>query len=100
MNDGEKHGDGADEAASRESGRVARLEVALEDALRRLELAQRIVKRQARELERLEREAALLRAEGESLRRQVDERSRLLATIFSSRSWRWAQALRRALKRS
>ncbi|MBM4269357.1 MAG: hypothetical protein FJ144_22590 [Deltaproteobacteria bacterium] len=64
-----------------------------------LNLAQTISERRARECERLEREFALLRAERDGYRHQLEERNRMLAAIFGSRSWRWTRALRRTFGR-
>jgi hypothetical protein len=52
-----------------------------------------------KEFDGLERRLHIAEAECLELRDKVDHRDRLLSQVFGSRSWRWTQAMRRALGR-
>jgi hypothetical protein len=69
---------------------AARAEVALAATLRDRLLA---------EIEQLERRLQDSEIERIELADKIAHRDRILAQVFGSRSWRWAQALRRMLRR-
>lgn len=78
---------------------VARSRVSLDQARFEIDLATRVQERLLKEIDRLEHRLADTEAERLELLEQVTHRDRLLAQVFSSRSWRWTQALRRRLGR-
>lgn len=78
---------------------LARTHVRLEQAKFEIELGVRVQERLLREIDRLEQRVADVEAERLELLEQVNHRDRLLTQVFSSRSWRWTQALRRRLGR-
>lgn len=71
----------------------------LEQARFELTLTARVQERLLREVERLEQRLSDAESERNELLEQVAHRDRIIAQIFGSRSWRWAQALRRVLGR-
>jgi chromosome segregation ATPase len=71
----------------------------LDQARFELTLARRVQARLLKEIERLEHRLADSESERLELLERVDERDRLIAQIFGSRSWRWAQLLRRVFGR-
>jgi chromosome segregation ATPase len=89
-------GAAADEALEALLGRTsARLEQVSGD----LALATRVQARLREEVACLERRLADAEAERLALAEKIDERDRLLAQVFASRSWRWTERLRRLLGR-
>ena len=78
---------------------IGRLGVELEKDRFDLEMAKQVQLRQRGEIGNLERRIAVLEAERRELIDQVAHRDRLITAIQSSRSWRWAQGLRRRLGR-
>jgi len=64
-----------------------------------LALDARLRSRLQDEVERLERRLRDAEAQCLELGEKVDHRDRLLGQIFASRSWRWAQVMRRVLGR-
>lgn len=79
---------------------LGRTSAQLDRAVADLALATRLRERMQQEIDRLERRLRDAEAECAELRDKVDHRDRLLSLIFGSRSWRWAQAMRRAVGRS
>jgi len=71
----------------------------LEQSRAEVALAAEIRTRLQAEIEQLERRLHDAEAERVDLIDKVDHRDRILSQIFGSRSWRWAQALRRTLRR-
>lgn len=71
----------------------------LEQSRAEVALAAEIRTRLQAEIEQLERRLHDAEAERVDLIDKVDHRDRILSQIFGSRSWRWAQALRRTLGR-
>lgn len=67
----------------------------LDRARAELALALQLRARLLGEIERLERRLRDAEAERLELLEKVHHRDRILTQIFGSRSWRWAQALRR-----
>jgi hypothetical protein len=78
---------------------LGRTSVQLEQARFEIALANRVQERLLKEIERLEHRLSDTEAERLELLERVDDRDRLLAQVFSSRSWRWAQTLRKFLGR-
>lgn len=78
---------------------LGRTSARLEHVRGELALAMRVQARLREEVEHLERRLRDAEAERLALAEKVDERDRLLTLVFASRSWRWAQALRRVLGR-
>jgi hypothetical protein len=91
-------GDGLNEDAPIEAV-LGRTSAQLEQARFEIGLAARLQERLLREIERLEHSLADAQAEHLELLEQVNHRDLLLSQVFSSRSWRWAQTLRRILGR-
>ena len=71
----------------------------LEQARFELTLTARVQERLLREIDRLEQRLTDTESERTELLEQVAHRDRIIGQIFASRSWRWAQALRRMLGR-
>jgi hypothetical protein len=78
---------------------LGRTSVQLEQAQFELALASRVRERLLKEIERLEQRLSDTEVERLELLERVNERDRLIAQVFSSRSWRWAQSLRRLIGR-
>lgn len=78
---------------------LARTVTDLEQSRAELALAAEIRARLQGEVEHLERRLHDAEVERSDLIDKVAHRDRLLSQIFGSRSWRWAQALRRMLGR-
>jgi hypothetical protein len=78
---------------------LGRTTAKLEQARFDMGLAARLQKRLLDEIDRLEGRLAESDAERLELVEKVHDRDRMLGKIFGSRSWRWAQALRRMLGR-
>ena len=78
----------------------ARLEVELAQAQFERELAERTRRLADRELAGLQAKVSDLRAQRDGLRRELAERDRLIGIIFSSKSWRFLQNVRRWFGRS
>lgn len=78
---------------------LGRMSAELEQARFELALVKGVRARLEREVERLAQRLADAEASRSELGERVNERDRLLATVFASRSWRWAQALRRVIGR-
>jgi hypothetical protein len=78
---------------------LARTSADLERASAEIALEARLRSRLQEEVERLERRLRDAQAECLELGEKVGHRDRLLSQIFGSRSWRWAQAMRRVFGR-
>lgn len=89
----ESYGDATIEAL------LGRTSAQLDQARADVALTARLQARLLEEIERLERRLEDAEAERLELLEKVTHRDRLLGQIFASRSWRWANALRRLLGR-
>ena len=78
---------------------LGRTSAELDRANAELALATRLQTRTQDDVERLERRLRDAEVQCLELREKLDYRDRLLSQVFASRTWRWAQALRRALGR-
>jgi hypothetical protein len=78
---------------------VGRTSAQLDRARAGVALAAQLRERLQDEIDRLERRLADAEAERLELLGKVDDRDRRLKQILGSRSWRWAQAVRRILGR-
>jgi hypothetical protein len=78
---------------------LGRQSAQLDRARAEIELAAQLRVRLLDEIDRLERSLRDADAERLDLLDKVQNRDRLLGQIFGSRSWRWAQVMRRVLGR-
>jgi hypothetical protein len=90
-------GEGGEAALEAQLGRRS---AQLEAARAEIALAAQVRARLLEELDRLERRLGDAEAERLDLLEKLEKRDRLLSQIFGSRSWRWAQVMRRVLGRS
>jgi septal ring factor EnvC (AmiA/AmiB activator) len=88
--------DDADDALEALLGRTS---AQLDEARAELALAETVRARLAAEVERLEHRLRESEAERLELADKIAHRDRIITQVFSSRSWRWTQALRRLLRR-
>jgi chromosome segregation ATPase len=78
---------------------LGRTSAQLDAARADLALSESVRQRLAAEVQRLKRRLDDVEVERAELADKVRHRDGLLGLVFASRSWRWTQALRRALRR-